>query len=64
MQPAWHALSHEVQRKMFSWAVTILILAVLAAVPAFWGVTGLPAWVVRGLCLLLLILFAIAVVLA
>jgi len=49
---------------MFSWAVTILILAVMAAVPAFLGFAGLPTWLVRGLFLLLIILFIIAVAFA
>jgi hypothetical protein len=31
---------------MFSWAITILILAVMAAVLAIWGFTGLPKWLV------------------
>jgi uncharacterized membrane protein YtjA (UPF0391 family) len=49
---------------MFSWAITILIVAVMAAVLAIWGFAGLPTWLVRGLCLLFIILFIIAVVLA
>jgi uncharacterized membrane protein YtjA (UPF0391 family) len=49
---------------MFSWTVTILILAVMASVLVFWGVAGLPKWLVRGLCLLLIIMFIIAVVFA
>ena len=49
---------------MFSWAVTILILAILAAVPAIWGFAGLPTWLLRGLCVLLIILFIVAVVFA
>jgi uncharacterized membrane protein YtjA (UPF0391 family) len=61
--PAWHDLSL-LSSEMFSWAVTILILAVLAGVLAFWGVAGLPKWLVRGLCLLFIILFIIAVVFA
>jgi uncharacterized membrane protein YtjA (UPF0391 family) len=49
---------------MFSWAVTILILAVMASVLVFWGIGGLPKWLVPGLCLLLIITFIIAVVFA
>jgi uncharacterized membrane protein YtjA (UPF0391 family) len=49
---------------MFSWAITILIVAVMAAVLALWGFAGLPTWLVRGLCLMFIILFIIAVVLA
>ena len=49
---------------MFSWAITILILAVMAAVLVISGFTGLPIWLVRGLYLLLIILFIIAVVFA
>jgi len=64
MSRAWHALSPFSQGNMFSWAITILILAVMAAVLVIWGFTGLPKWLVRGLCLLLIILFIIAVVLA
>jgi hypothetical protein len=49
---------------MFSSAVTVLILGVLAGVLAIWGFAGLPKWLVRGVCLLLIILFIIAVVFA
>jgi uncharacterized membrane protein YtjA (UPF0391 family) len=49
---------------MFSWAVTILILGILTAVLAFSGFAGLPIWLVRGVCLLLVILFIVAVVFA
>jgi uncharacterized membrane protein YtjA (UPF0391 family) len=45
---------------MLSWAVTILILAVVAALFAFEGVAGMPEWSVRGLCLLLIILCIVA----
>jgi len=41
---------------MLSWAVSILILAVVAALLAIWGFAGMPGWLVRGLCLLLILL--------
>jgi hypothetical protein len=41
---------------MLSWSVSILILAVVAALLATWGFAGMSGWVVRGLCLLLIIL--------
>jgi hypothetical protein len=37
-----------------------MILAVVAGLLAFWGLAGLPNWLVRGLCLLLIILCIIA----
>jgi uncharacterized membrane protein YtjA (UPF0391 family) len=49
------------QCNMLSWAVTILILTVVAALLAFWGVTGLTEWLLSGLFLLLIILCAVAV---
>ena len=49
---------------MLSWVVTILILAVVAALLAFWGLAGMPRWLVRGLCLLLIILCIVAAFLA
>ena len=49
---------------MLSWAVTILILAVVAALLAHWGIAGMPGWLVRGLCLLLIILCIVAAFLA
>jgi uncharacterized membrane protein YtjA (UPF0391 family) len=49
---------------MFSWAVTILILAVVAALLAIWGIAGMPGWMVRGLCILLIILCLVAAFLA
>jgi uncharacterized membrane protein YtjA (UPF0391 family) len=45
---------------MLSWAVTILILAVVAALLAIWGIAGMPGWVVRGLCVLLILLCIVA----
>jgi uncharacterized membrane protein YtjA (UPF0391 family) len=41
---------------MLSWAVTLLILGVVAALLAIWGVAGMSKWLLRGLCLLLIIL--------
>jgi hypothetical protein len=53
----WHALSpFERHENMLSWAVSILILAVVAALLAMWGFAGMPGWLVRGLCLLLILL--------
>jgi uncharacterized membrane protein YtjA (UPF0391 family) len=49
---------------MLSWAVTILILAVVAALLALWGFAGMSGWLVRGLCVLLIILFIVAACLA
>jgi uncharacterized membrane protein YtjA (UPF0391 family) len=45
---------------MFSRAVTLLILTVVAAFLAFWGFAGMPGWLVRCLCLLLIILSIVA----
>jgi len=45
---------------MLSWAVTILILAVVAALLSIWGIAGMPGWVVRGLCVLLILLCIVA----
>jgi hypothetical protein len=41
-------------------AVTLLILAVVAALLIFWGSGGKPGWVARAICLLLLILCVVA----
>jgi uncharacterized membrane protein YtjA (UPF0391 family) len=49
---------------MLSWAVTILILAVVAALLAIWGIAGMPGWTVRGLYILLIILCLVAAFLA
>ncbi len=45
---------------MLSWTVTILILAVVAALLALWGFAGMPRWVAKGLCLLLILLCIVA----
>jgi len=45
---------------MLSWAVTILILSVVAALFVIWGFAGMPKWLVRGICLLLIILGIVA----
>jgi uncharacterized membrane protein YtjA (UPF0391 family) len=49
---------------MLSWAVTILILAVVAALLAIWGIAGMPGWMVRGLYILLIVLCLVAAFLA
>jgi uncharacterized membrane protein YtjA (UPF0391 family) len=49
---------------MLSWAVTILILAVVGALVAFGGFSGMSGWLVRGLYALLIILFIVAACLA
>jgi uncharacterized membrane protein YtjA (UPF0391 family) len=49
---------------MVSWTVSILILTILAIVVGFWGLRDSPAWLVRGLCILVLILCIVAAVLA
>jgi uncharacterized membrane protein YtjA (UPF0391 family) len=49
---------------MLSWTVTILILAVVAALLSIWGFTGMPRWWVRGLYLLLIILCIVAALFA
>ncbi len=49
---------------MLSWAVTLLILAVVAALLAIWGFAGMPRWWVRGLCLLLIVLCIVAALFA
>jgi uncharacterized membrane protein YtjA (UPF0391 family) len=49
---------------MFSWAVTILILAVVAALLLFGGFAGMTGWLMRGLCLLLILLCIVAALFA
>ena len=49
---------------MFSWAVTILILAVVAALLSFGGFAGMSGWLMKGLCLLLILLFIVAALFA
>jgi len=49
---------------MLSWAVTILILAVVAALLAFGGFAGMSGWLIRGLCLLLILLCVVAALFA
>jgi uncharacterized membrane protein YtjA (UPF0391 family) len=49
---------------MLSWTVSILIIAILAIVVGFSGLRELPAWLVKGLCILVLILCILAAVLA
>jgi uncharacterized membrane protein YtjA (UPF0391 family) len=53
-----------VRLTMLSWTVSILIVAILAIVVGFSGLRESPAWVVRGLCILVLILCIVAAVLA
>jgi uncharacterized membrane protein YtjA (UPF0391 family) len=45
---------------MLSWAVTILILAVVAAFLSFGGFAGMSNWLLRGLYLLLILLCIVA----
>jgi uncharacterized membrane protein YtjA (UPF0391 family) len=45
---------------MLSWAVTILILAVVAALLSFGGFDGMSGWLIRGLYLLLILLCIVA----
>jgi uncharacterized membrane protein YtjA (UPF0391 family) len=52
------------RQNMFSWAVTLLILAVVVALLAIWGIAGMPGWMVRGLYILLIILCLVAAFLA
>ncbi len=49
---------------MFSWAVTILILAVVAALLSVGGLVGMSGWLMRGLCLLLILLCIVAALFA
>ena len=49
---------------MLSWAVTILILAVVAALIPFGGFAGMSGWLMRGLCLLLILLCIVAALFA
>ena len=49
---------------MLSWVISILIVTILAMVVGFSGLRGLPVWLVRGLCILVLILCIVAAVLA
>jgi uncharacterized membrane protein YtjA (UPF0391 family) len=49
---------------MLSWAVTILILAVVAALLSYGGFAGMSGWLMRGLCLLLILLCIVAALFA
>jgi uncharacterized membrane protein YtjA (UPF0391 family) len=49
---------------MLSWTVSILILAIPAIVIGFSGLRESPQWLVKGLCILAIILCIIAAVLA
>jgi uncharacterized membrane protein len=49
---------------MLSWAVSILIVAILALVVGYSDFRELPVWLLRGLCVLVLILCIVAAVLA
>jgi uncharacterized membrane protein YtjA (UPF0391 family) len=49
---------------MLSWAVTILIFAVVGALLVSWGFAGMPGWLAKGLCVLLIILCIVAALLA
>ncbi len=49
---------------MLSWAVTIMILAVVAALLSFGGFAGMSGWLMRGLCLLLILLCIVAALFA
>ena len=49
---------------MFSWAVTIMILAIVAALLSFGGFSGMSDWLMRGLCLLLILLCIVAALFA
>jgi uncharacterized membrane protein YtjA (UPF0391 family) len=49
---------------MLSWAISILIISILAVVVGFSGLRGIPVWLVRGLCILVLILCIVAAMLA
>jgi uncharacterized membrane protein YtjA (UPF0391 family) len=49
---------------MLSWAVTILIFAVVAALLPFGGLAGMSGWLIRGLCLLLILLCIVAALFA
>ena len=50
--------------EMFSWAVTIMILAIVAALLSFGGFAGMSGWLMRGLCLLLILLCIVAALFA
>jgi uncharacterized membrane protein YtjA (UPF0391 family) len=49
---------------MFAWAVTIMILAIVAALLSFGGFAGMSGWLMRGLCLLLILLCIVAALFA
>ncbi|MBV9105678.1 MAG: hypothetical protein JO066_15730 [Verrucomicrobia bacterium] len=49
---------------MLSWAVTILILAVVGILLLAWGFAGMPGWLAKGLCALLVLLCIVAALLA
>src|SRR5690606_27259659 len=47
-------------RTMLSWAITFLIIALIAAVLGFGGVAGTAAWIAKVLFVVFLILFVVA----
>ena len=49
---------------MLSWAVSILILTILAIVVGYSDLPGRPVWMVRGILILILIICVAAAVLA
>ena len=48
---------------MLSWAVTFLVIALIAAVLGFGGMAGATAWIAQILCGLFAVLFLVSIVL-
>lgn len=44
---------------MFGWAVTFLVVAIVAGIFGFAGVAGTAAWIARGLFVVGLVLFLV-----
>jgi len=47
---------------MLGWSLAFLIIAFLAALLGFTGITGTGAWIARGVCAVFLALFAVLTV--
>ena len=59
--PALGAIQGKIERNfMLSWALTFLIIALIAAVLGFGGIAGSAAWIAQVLFVLFIILFALS----
>ncbi len=45
---------------MLGWAITFLIIAIIAALFGFWWIAGAAAWIAKVIFIVFLILFIIA----